>query len=135
MIETLVLDPFVDCSCKIVIVGPLSARELLLELSIVSRCLDLLPGRECRKGLQAKIDPDRGPVDGGTEVRITGNGFTNASAVNFGTRPGTAFAVENDGLITVTSPAGAANSTVDVVVVWPGNTPPNLPVGRFTYTT
>jgi hypothetical protein len=98
-----------------------------------SQAMDKL-GSQNQSTLRAKLDPDNGPLSVATPVKITGNGFTGASGVNFGTSAGTAFTADNDGLITVTSPVGAQKGTVDVVVVFPGATPPNVNVGQFRYT-
>jgi hypothetical protein len=62
----------------------------------------------------AGVDPNTGPVDGGTAVTITGSGFTNAVEVDFG---GVAayFVVDDDSTIEAFSPTGSVG-TVDVTV-------------------
>ncbi|MFP7759632.1 IPT/TIG domain-containing protein, partial [Marisediminicola sp. LYQ85] len=65
-----------------------------------------------------EIDPDSGPEAGGTEVTITGTGFTGATGVTFDGVEGTDFEVVSDTEITVTSPAGTAG-IADVVVSTP----------------
>ena len=45
---------------------------------------------------------------GGTSVRVTGSGFTGATAVAFGSAPGSEVVVVSDSEITVTSPPGSA---------------------------
>ena len=83
-----------------------------------------------------KLDPSYGPHSGGTKLSITGNGFTGASGVNFGTTAGTNFKFENDGLVTVNSPpAQAKNDEVKASIVFPSTTPPNSEVGTFYYYT
>ena len=62
------------------------------------------------------LNPDAGPVAGGTVVVITGTGFDDATGVTFDGVPGTAFAVTSPTSITVTSPAHLTPGTVDVVV-------------------
>jgi hypothetical protein len=70
------------------------------------------------------IDPARGPLSGGTEVTITGSGFTGSTGVTFGGVAATSFTVVDDNTITAVTPAGASG-TVDVVVLDPaGNSAP-----------
>ncbi|HEX4265910.1 MAG TPA: DUF11 domain-containing protein [Verrucomicrobiae bacterium] len=70
----------------------------------------------------SSFTPNAGPP--GTVVKITGNNFTNASAVSFNGIPATAFAVTNNttvgaivpagvtsGVISITTPFGTTNST------------------------
>jgi hypothetical protein len=61
------------------------------------------------------IDPNFGPVAGGTVVDITGTCFTGATGVTFDGLVGTAFTVIDDTHIQVTSPPHAVGA-VDVVV-------------------
>ncbi|WP_432493748.1 cell wall-binding repeat-containing protein [Kineococcus auxinigenes] len=75
------------------------------------------------------VNPATGAAAGGDVVTITGTGFANATAVNFGTTPGTAFDVVSDTEITVTTPEGTG--TVNVTVVDPdGN---DTETGGFVY--
>jgi len=75
------------------------------------------------------VAPASGPETGGTDVTITGTGFTGATGVTFGGTAGTAFTVVNDTTITVTTPAHAPGA-VDVVVQHPnGDSQP----GDFTF--
>ncbi|MGO3146444.1 MAG: IPT/TIG domain-containing protein, partial [Leucobacter sp.] len=75
------------------------------------------------------LDPTKGPETGGTEVTITGTGFTDATGVTFDGTAGTAFTVDSDTEITVTTPAGTPGA-VDAVVEHPaGDSEP----GTFTY--
>ncbi|MBC7725320.1 MAG: IPT/TIG domain-containing protein, partial [Burkholderiaceae bacterium] len=78
----------------------------------------------------SNLVPDNGPVTGGTVVTITGSGFTGASGATFDAFPGSAFVVDSDTQITVTSPAHAVGP-VDVVVVKAARN--SLPA-TFTYT-
>jgi len=75
------------------------------------------------------MDPDLGPIAGGTVVTLTGSGFTGATGVTFGGDAGTAFAVVNDTEISVESPAHAAG-VVAVVVEHVGG---DAAAGDFTY--
>ena len=54
------------------------------------------------------LDPAVGPTAGGTPVTVSGSGFTGASAVAFGSAPGSDVVVVSDSEITVTSPVGPA---------------------------
>lgn len=62
----------------------------------------------------SSIGPDRGSRDGGTVVTISGNGFSTATAVRFGTAPSPSLTIAGDNSMTAVSPPGAG--TVDVVV-------------------
>ncbi|MBH0009803.1 IPT/TIG domain-containing protein [Salinibacterium sp. SWN1162] len=76
------------------------------------------------------MTPVEGPLAGGTEVTITGTGFTGSTGVTFDGADGTSFTVVSDTEITVSSPAHAAE-TIDVIVVHPIG---NADAGEFTYT-
>lgn len=79
------------------------------------------------------IDPDSGPTTGGTEVTITGSGFTDASAVKFGSADATDFSVVSDTSITAESPSGTG--TVDITVVNDvSGTSATSSADQFTYT-
>jgi len=78
------------------------------------------------------ISPAAGPVAGGTQVTVTGSGFTGATAVTFGATTATSYTVNSATSITVTSPAGSAG-TVDVTVTTPGGTSPTSSVDKYTY--
>ncbi|WP_406278364.1 IPT/TIG domain-containing protein [Nocardia sp. NBC_00881] len=58
--------------------------------------------------------PDSGPETGGNTVILTGSGFTDATAVDFGANPAVAFTVVSDSQITAVVPAGSGsvNATV-----------------------
>jgi hypothetical protein len=77
------------------------------------------------------VSPPQGPTAGGTTVTIMGNGFLNATAVNFGSATAT-FTVNSDSQITAFSPPGAAG-TVDVQVTNAVGTSAPTPPDRFTY--
>jgi hypothetical protein len=78
------------------------------------------------------VNPPTGPPAGGTDVTITGSGFTGATAVNFGTVDAASFTVISDNQISATSPPGTL--TVDVTVTTPqGTTVPTNPGSKFTY--
>jgi type II secretory pathway pseudopilin PulG len=77
------------------------------------------------------ISPNQGPAAGGTTVTITGNGFTGATSVAFGSVAATSFSVLNNTTITAVSPAGTGS--VDVTVTTGAGTSPTNPFDQFTY--
>jgi hypothetical protein len=79
------------------------------------------------------VEPDSGPVAGGTVVKITGTDFNAASAVKFGTLPATGFTVESDTQITATAPRNAKVGAVDVTVTTLAGTSPTARADRFFY--
>jgi IPT/TIG domain len=60
--------------------------------------------------LISRIDPRRGPEAGGTEVTITGQNFTNVSAVRFGAVSAASFAVDSPTRIRAAAPPGRAGA-------------------------
>jgi hypothetical protein len=83
-----------------------------------------------------RLVPSYGPHSGGTRVSITGNGFTGASAVNFGQTPGENFKLENDGLVSVNSPPAPPKvNEAKVFITFPSAHLPNREVGTFYYYT
>ena len=69
-----------------------------------------------RKGVPfvSGISPASGPNAGGTQVVVTGCGFTGATGVSFGTRAATTFTVNSDTQITVDSPPYSGGQQVTV---------------------
>lgn len=61
----------------------------------------------------------KGPLQGGTEVTITGTDFTGATAVSFGAVPATSFAADSETQITAYSPRASAPGPVPVAVTTP----------------
>jgi hypothetical protein len=78
----------------------------------------------------SSVIPDEGSVSGGTNVMITGTGFTDATMVTFGGIPAT-FVVISDTEINVITPGGPTEGPVDVVVTTPGGSVTGT--GDFTY--
>jgi hypothetical protein len=78
------------------------------------------------------VSPASGPTAGGTVVTITGNFFTGATSVKFGTTAATSFTVNSGTSITATAPAGTLG-TVDIFITTPLGTSTVTPSGKFTY--
>jgi hypothetical protein len=78
------------------------------------------------------VSPSRGPRTGGTQVTITGHGFTGATGVSFGGVPATSFGIVSDTMITTVAPARPAGS-VDVTVATPGGQSATSTIDRFTF--
>jgi hypothetical protein len=80
-------------------------------LKVAPTALDVNQLRQDMGGLPpavTAVSPSSGPAAGGTVVTLTGHGFTQASAVSFGTVAATQFTINSDESITVTAPAGTA---------------------------
>jgi IPT/TIG domain len=77
------------------------------------------------------LEPASGPAGGGSRVRITGSGFTGATAVLFGPARASEFTVEADTALVAVSPAGSGS--VDVTVSTPAGTSPAVADDRFSY--
>jgi hypothetical protein len=73
-----------------------------------------------------------GGSGGGTVVIISGSGFTNASAVSFGSYPTASFFVNSDSQVTAVAPPQAA-ATIDVTVTTPSGTSSTSSSDHFTY--
>src|SRR5256884_8904493 len=72
----------------------------------------------------ASVNPNTGPMQGGTSVTITGTNFSGATAVRFGSNAAGSFTVDSATQITATSPTGVG--TVDITVTTEGGrTSPN----------
>src|SRR6516164_2912912 len=79
----------------------------------------------------ANVNPNTGPMQGGTSVTITGTNFSEVTAVRFGSNAAGSFIVNSTTQITATSPAGIG--TVDVTVTTPGGTSATSTADQFTY--
>jgi alpha-tubulin suppressor-like RCC1 family protein len=77
------------------------------------------------------VVPASGPSAGGSHVTISGTGFSEVSAVEFGSNAAMSFTVESPTTIQAVSPAGS--STVDVRVTTPQGTSLTNSEDRFTY--
>ncbi|CAN7609639.1 IPT/TIG domain-containing protein [Acidovorax delafieldii] len=79
------------------------------------------------------LGPGEGSMLGGTEVTITGSGFTGATTVLFGSKPATRFTVDSDTQIIAVAPPQPAGLTVMFEISTPIAHMPH-PMGYFTYT-
>jgi uncharacterized repeat protein (TIGR02543 family) len=79
------------------------------------------------------VNPNTGLTTGGTSVTITGDNFTGATGVNFGTTAAASFLVVDTYTITASSPVVALGGVVDVRVVKSTGTSPVVTADRFTY--
>ena len=78
------------------------------------------------------LSPSVGAEAGGIGVVITGTGFTNVSAVTFGSSNATSFTVNSSTQITANFPAGLGSTYVKVTT--PGGTSSENASSAFTYT-
>jgi hypothetical protein len=78
------------------------------------------------------VAPSAGPVAGGAAVTVTGNEFSGASAVTFGSTPATSFKVLSSTQISAVAPAHPAG-TVDLRITTSGGTSASGNTDRFTY--
>jgi IPT/TIG domain len=81
-------------------------------------------------GSISTVSPSSGAAAGGTAVTISGTSLDGATGATFGGDPGTAFSVEGNDTVKVTTPAHAAGA-VNVVVNTPSG--PVTKTGGFTY--
>ncbi len=79
------------------------------------------------------LSPNTGPLNGGTQVTITGTDFNGAGSVSFGGLPA-GFTVDSDSQITATAPAGEAVDVVTVTVGTAGGTSSAVPAAVYRYT-
>jgi hypothetical protein len=76
------------------------------------------------------VSPSSGALAGGTVVTVSGDSVIGVTDVTFGGVSGTGLAVTSATTLTVTTPAGAAAGSVDVVAVGAGS---DTILGGFTY--
>jgi hypothetical protein len=80
----------------------------------------------------AKVTPAKGPATGGTVVKISGNGFTGATAVKFGSVNAASFTVVSATTITAVTPV-EVGGTIDVGVAVRGVTNAPSTTDHFTF--
>ncbi len=73
-----------------------------------------------------------GPTSGGTSVILTGQNFTNATAVDFGFNAASFLIINNDTQIIAVSPSGTAG-TANITVTAPGGPSEPSAASQFTY--
>jgi hypothetical protein len=78
-----------------------------------------------------KVEPNHGSLSGRTTVTITGTGFTEVTAVKFGSTSAKSFTVNSATSITAVSPKG--KRTVDVTVTTLLGTSPTSAADQFIY--
>jgi len=85
----------------------------------------------------SKLAPAKGPVAGGTKVKITGLNFENPSvtSISFGKVAAKEFTVTSPTSITAVSPAAAVTGAVAVTVTTTAGTSASVPASQFTYET
>ena len=79
----------------------------------------------------ASLSPGSGPTAGGTQVTLSGSGFSGATAVTFGATAATGFTVNSATRITATAPAGTG--TAHVTVTTSGGTSTTSAASQYLY--
>jgi alpha-tubulin suppressor-like RCC1 family protein len=80
------------------------------------------------------VQPNAGPLAGGTKVTITGTGIvTGSTTVAFGANAGTGVQVISATEVRATSPSATSAGTVDVKVTTPGGASTAVAGDKFTY--
>ena len=80
----------------------------------------------------ASISRTSGPTTGGTQVTITGTGFSTVSSIKFGTTPATGVTVRSETQLVAIAPAHAAG-TVGISVTTPGGTSATTPADLYKF--
>lgn len=76
--------------------------------------------------------PGTGPMAGGTRLTLRGRHFEDGAFVMFGDQAGDEVVVKSNSVLTVVSPMGLKEGTVDIKVIFPSGYEAMLPEG-FTY--
>src|SRR5205085_3284694 len=77
------------------------------------------------------VTPNRGPLNGGTRVSISGTRLASTYRVLFGTTPAATLVVSSDSQVLATSPPGAG--VVDVTVIASVGRSESTTADKFTY--
>ncbi len=80
----------------------------------------------------SKVEPEKGPSEGGASVTITGERLGGATAVSFGDVPATDVVAVSEDEVTATTPAHAEGA-VDVTVTTADGTSAATALDRYTY--
>jgi hypothetical protein len=112
--------PTVDCTS--IVLDP-TANGTLIRVGTFGRSVWelIVPSAGAALNITA-INPNQGPVAGGTQVTINGSGFTGFTGVGFGGTNAPTANLVSDSQITATSPPGNAAGDVQVTVVTPAGT-------------
>jgi hypothetical protein len=124
----------VDSTTKLVAISPAGSGTVDVTVTV--------PTRTSTRGVSgafaylaipavARIVPVKGPTRGGTTVTLIGSGFTNVSAVRFGSRKARSFKVDSKSKIVAVSPAGSGS--VLIAVTTPGGASTVVAADRFRY--
>jgi hypothetical protein len=129
------MNRFVKRSFRLRILAPViaSASALVLLLTVAVGSFGAQPASATGAPVVTAVSLDSGTTAGGTTVNVTGTGFTGATAVDFGSTPGTDVVVNSDTSVTVTSPAEPAWST-DVTVTTGAGTSATSSADTYTFT-
>src|SRR5438105_4142304 len=107
-------------------------RALTVSLLFLSGCPSPTPGDDAgtdagpQSPQVSSIDPDHGPVDGGTVVTINGSSFVEGASVVFGTTASQAVAFVSSRRLTAVTPA-APEGRASVTVINPDGRQGTLP--------
>ena len=80
-----------------------------------------------------RISPNRGPIEGGTEVLIIGTEFAEGMSVKFGEQPCGNIRIHNENQLSCITPAVDEEKVVQVIGTWPGGARPFRLFQAFTY--
>jgi hypothetical protein len=79
------------------------------------------------------VRPRVGSTVGGNQVTISGDDFTNVTAVDFGSTPAADLLVDSSNAITAVTPAHAAGTVDITVTILGGSTSPIDPADQYTF--
>jgi hypothetical protein len=122
---------------EITTVSPVSnaAGAVFIKVSVIGLLSDTTSSSQFTYTIPevSSVSANEGPLTGGTAVTITGQYFTGASGVSFGTPAAASFNVVSDTEITAVSPVGVAVGSVDITITVEGQTSATSTNDTFTY--